>query len=85
MNFVSYSNGKVDELLDKARNTFDKDVRKECYHEIHDIILDDLPYTFLYVDDILGAANKRIKGINSDKYGLNDIHEWYVNYRTVVY
>ncbi|MCK9474901.1 MAG: ABC transporter substrate-binding protein [Candidatus Muirbacterium halophilum] len=85
LNFVSYKNIKVDELLDKARTTFDRDIRKECYHEIHSLIVNDYPYTFLYVDDILGGANKKIKGINTDKFGLNDIHEWYVNYRTVVY
>jgi peptide/nickel transport system substrate-binding protein len=85
LNFVSYNNKRVDELLDKARNTFDIDIRKECYHEIHTLIVNDNPYTFLYVDDILGGANKKIKGIKADKYGLNDIHEWFVNYRTVVY
>jgi len=85
LNFFSYSNKEVDELLEKGRKTFDRAIRKECYNRIHSLIMEDMPYTFLYIDDILVSINRRIKGVEVDESGLNSISNWYVKYRTVMY
>jgi peptide/nickel transport system substrate-binding protein len=85
MNFISYSNPRVDELLERARKTFDRDIRRESYNQVHRLIKNDMPYTFLYIDEVLGAVNRRIKGVETKNTGLNSVAEWYVNYRTVIY
>ncbi len=85
LNFYSYSNKEVDRLLEKGRKTFDRAIRKECYNRIHSLIMDDMPYTFLYIDDILVSINRRIKGVKVSESGLNSISDWYVKYRTVMY
>lgn len=78
-NFVGYSNGEVDNLIEKARETLNREDRKKLYWKIHELIAEDQPYTFLYVPDAIIAVNKRIKGIESAPAGIwhNYIH-WYV-------
>lgn len=47
-NFMSYSNPKVDELIDKLRGSMDEKVRRKYYHELHRLIMADQPYSFLF-------------------------------------
>ena len=42
-NFVAYSNGKVDRLLDRAKRELDPLKRVEMYREAEDLILEDAP------------------------------------------
>lgn len=46
-NYGSYSNARVDELLDLGRSETDIDARKATYTEAAQIITDELPYIFL--------------------------------------
>ena len=78
-NFVSYSNPEVDELLVKARRTFDIEERKKYYHRIHYLIYRDQPYTFLYVPDALIALHKRFRGVELGKAGIgHNFIKWWV-------
>ncbi|MFW5782197.1 MAG: peptide-binding protein [Candidatus Muiribacteriaceae bacterium] len=85
LNFISYNNETVNELLEKGRRTFDRNIRRQNYHEVHRLIMEDMPYTFLYIDDILGAVNRRIKGVEVFPNGLSEFTQWYVKYRTVIH
>ncbi|WP_297213355.1 MULTISPECIES: peptide-binding protein [Thermodesulfovibrio] len=78
-NFVGYTNPEVDRLIEKARETLNKEERKKLYWKVHSLITEDQPYTFLYVPDAIIAVNKRIKGIEPAPAGIwyNYIH-WYV-------
>ena len=78
-NFVSYSNKEVDRLIEIAREIPDREKRKKLYWQIHALITEDQPYTFLYVPDVIIAVNKRIKGIEPAPAGIwhNYIY-WYV-------
>ncbi len=85
-NFVSYKNPEVDELLIKARRTFDIEKRKEYYHRIHYLIYQDQPYTFLYVPDALIALHRRFRGIELGKAGIgHNFIEWWVPSREQKY
>lgn len=48
LNNSAYSNTKVDVLLDAARILTTPDQRRRAYGQIMDILIDDLPYLFLY-------------------------------------
>jgi len=49
-----YSNPRVDELIDDARSTVDRESRKRDYDEIQRIVAVDLPYVNLwYFDNVL--------------------------------
>ncbi len=69
-NYGGYSNERVDELFTQGRQEFDHEKRKAIYQEIHNIIYDDQPYTFIFNRASTYAVNKRIRGVQSGPRGL---------------
>jgi len=79
LNFISYKNDEVDELLKKGRSTFDRKERKRCYDRIQEIMAEEQPYTFLYVPDALPIINARFRGIKPAPIGIGyNFIKWYV-------
>ena len=79
LNFVSYKNPEVDEMLEKGRSTFDQKERKKYYDRFQEILADDQPYTFLFVPEALVIVNKRFRGIEPAPLGLEHNYiKWYV-------
>jgi peptide/nickel transport system substrate-binding protein len=79
LNFISYSNPRVDELIKLGREEFDPAIRKEIYHKIHRYISEDAPYTFLVFPYATPAVNKRFKGIVPAPAGIGyNFIEWHV-------
>jgi ABC-type transport system substrate-binding protein len=75
-NKVSYSNPKVDVLIEKANLEFNRKKRAKMLQEIGSILYADLPYIFLYERNaVLQGFNSKIKsprwiaryGIDADK------------------
>lgn len=78
-NFISYKNEDVDRLLIEGRRTFDLEKRKKIYHEIHRILAEEQPVTFLFVPDALPVLHKRFKGVEKAPLGIwYDFIHWYV-------
>jgi len=79
LNFVSYRNKEVDDLLEKGRSTFDQKVRKKCYDRIQEILAEDQPYSFLYVPDALPIIEARFRGVELAPLGIgHNFIKWYV-------
>lgn len=47
LNHTFYRNALVDSLLERGRIEFDRDERQRIYHEVHRLIAEDQPYTFV--------------------------------------
>lgn len=78
-NFVEYSNPEVDKLLEEGRVTRDQARRKEIYQKIHEKIVNDAPYVFLFVPDMLYAADRRFRNVDPTILGIkHNIAKWYV-------
>lgn len=78
-NFVSYTNPKVDLLLEQGRTISHRDLAKPVWREFQRIIVEDAPYTFLFVPDKLVGFNERIRGVKTDVRGfLADIEQWWI-------
>ena len=78
-NYVQYSNPKVDAAIEAARSTVDEAKRMEIWHEIHRMLHEDQPYTFMLTDKELDAVDKRFKGVEPTKFGIVTLkNEWYV-------
>lgn len=77
-NDVGYSNKKVDELIEKARSTFDQEIRRQCYWEIQEILNKELPYVFLYNRNNVAGYSKKIKGIVWSEIGNLFFEKWYI-------
>ncbi len=79
LNFISYRNPEVDELLEKGRSTFDMKKRKGAYDRIQEILAEDQPYVFLYVPDAMPIFDRRIRGIDPAPIGIGyNLIKWYV-------
>ncbi|MEI8348511.1 MAG: peptide-binding protein [Candidatus Omnitrophota bacterium] len=79
LNFISFKNAEVDELLETGRRTFDIEKRKKAYYRIQEILSEELPYIFLYVPDSLSIISSRFYGIEPAATGIGyNIHKWYV-------
>lgn len=79
LNFVSFKNQEVDDLLEKGRRTFDIEKRKQAYFRIQEILAEELPYIFLYVPDNLPIVSSRFEGIKPAPIGIGyNMEKWYV-------
>lgn len=83
LNLSSYQNKDLDELLEKARQTFDEKQRLNDLRAIQGILLKDNPALFLYSPFYLYILPQKVKGYNiqytnipSEKF--SDIENWYI-------
>jgi peptide/nickel transport system substrate-binding protein len=76
-NFPSYSNPELDRLIDLARVTLDEDERMKIWKQVHVILNEDQPYTFLYVRKFLTFMDGRYRNVRETLIGVNDRTNWY--------
>ncbi len=69
-NYVGFMSDRVDELFEMGRVEFDRAKRAKIYQQIHKIIYDEQPYTFVYNRGTFWAIHKRIRGVTSSPRGL---------------
>jgi peptide/nickel transport system substrate-binding protein len=79
LNFISYKNPELDDLLEKGRYTFDVQVQKNCYDRIQEILAEDQPYSFLYVPYALPVISTRFRGVQAAPAGISyNMYRWWV-------
>jgi peptide/nickel transport system substrate-binding protein len=61
-NWGRYSNPKMDELLEKARSSFNVQERKTLYADIQRLFATELPYLYLYVIKNYEPSRLHVKG-----------------------
>ncbi|QDU97900.1 ABC transporter substrate-binding protein [Lignipirellula cremea] len=77
-NNIGYRNPKVDKLIEELQVTVNEKKQIELYQQIHQLIYEDQPYTFLYSDDGLAAYDGRLEDVRTYE-GLRpfiDMSEW---------
>jgi ABC-type transport system substrate-binding protein len=60
LNFVGFKNKEADDLIIKIRQEYDHDKQVEYCHQLHRIIADEQPYTFLFVGKWTAVLDKKI-------------------------
>jgi peptide/nickel transport system substrate-binding protein len=79
LNFISFENAEVDDLLVKARHTLDREERKKYLFRIQEILAEEQPTTFLFIPYANMAIHRRFKGIEPAPAGLMyNFIKWYV-------
>lgn len=79
-NHVGYRNPEVDKLIEQLRVTMDDAEQNKLYHQIHRLIFDDQPYTFLFSEKATAGYDTRIENVKF--YRLRpciDTREWHSN------
>ncbi|MCC5438474.1 ABC transporter substrate-binding protein [Clostridium botulinum] len=69
-NISRYDNKLVNEKLKKAKNLINPEKRKKLYEEIQEIIVEDVPWIFLYHPKLAIAVQNNILGLNANPLGL---------------
>jgi len=60
LNFVGYQNARADELMVRIRREYDEARQTAMARELHRLIAEDQPYTFLYVRRVLSLMDAKI-------------------------
>jgi len=78
-NYVSYSNPEVDRLIEMAKREMDRSKAKLLWDEAQRLIVEDQPYTFLYIPEQVNGIHKRFRDVQMDTRGTF-IHpeQWWV-------
>jgi peptide/nickel transport system substrate-binding protein len=63
-NFVTYTNPVADRLIEAARRELDDAKRRALYHELHDVLATDQPYTWIAQTATRWVSDQRIRGVD---------------------
>jgi len=77
LNFVGYRNPRADELIVRIRQEYDRDRQREFAHQLHQIIHDDQPYTFLYAPLTTLVLDKKIVLVDKGERGTETYSKIY--------
>jgi len=78
-NYVSYSNPEVDKIDDVAKKEMDREKARKMWWRAQEIIVDDQPYTFLYVPKQITYVNRRFKNVQPQSVGWTyNMEQWWV-------
>ncbi len=69
-NFVQWNTPRSDELIEMGRRELDPEKRMAIWHELHEIIHDEQPYTFLLNAPWLRFVNRRIENVHPYRTGV---------------
>ena len=76
-NFIHYSNPQVDELFQQQLLETDPNARADCFHQIAQIISDDVPWIPLYNKATSAGLSDRVQNFTADFRGINfQIEKW---------
>jgi peptide/nickel transport system substrate-binding protein len=77
-NSIAYKNPALDKLMEELRVTMDPEKQKVLYHQMHQILHEDQPYVFLFVDKQTAGYNSRIQNVKYYRIRpARDHREWY--------
>jgi len=82
LNLAGYENKDADKLLEKARQTLDKEKRQAVLEEFQDILIKDAPAVFLYSPEYSYFISKEVRGatdkiVSDPSKRFSDMANWY--------
>jgi len=78
-NFISYNNPMVDSLLEKFNGTINHEVRRRINYQLHELLAEDCPYTFLWtLEKNAAIANKVKKAVVHPYRFFTFIDDWFI-------
>jgi peptide/nickel transport system substrate-binding protein len=77
-NHVNFVNEEADRILVEYRREFDKEKRIPMYDRLQEIIHEEAPYTFLFMQKAVMAYDHRFHGVRWFPTGGTNYGEWWV-------
>ncbi|QOR34367.1 hypothetical protein IMX26_12820 [Clostridium sp. 'deep sea'] len=78
-NDVEYKNDDIDTWLVDGRKTFDIEQRKAIYAKISKKLNEELPYVFLYTNNLVKGMNNKVKNVVWSPLEPIKINKWYID------
>jgi peptide/nickel transport system substrate-binding protein len=69
-NFIQWDNQDASDLIDEGRKTMDAESRMLIWHDFHDILHEEQPYTFVRVAPWIRFINREIGNVETYPVGL---------------
>jgi peptide/nickel transport system substrate-binding protein len=76
-NYVAFRNDQADTIMEQIRLSMDENDRDRLSRQLHRILHDQQPYTFLFARPTFRLVDKRFANTRVHKLGFNYL-EWYV-------
>jgi ABC-type transport system substrate-binding protein len=77
-NAIGYKNPEVDRLIETLRVTMEPEEQHKLQQQIHRLIYEDQPYTFLFMDKFLSGRDARLENVKYYKIRpCFDTREWF--------
>ena len=78
-NFVSYSNPEFDDLNDAASMEMDREKARKMWWRAQELIVDEQPYTFLYIPKQINFVSARFKNVQMETVAWQyNLEQWWV-------
>ncbi|MEM1355570.1 MAG: ABC transporter substrate-binding protein [Planctomycetota bacterium] len=77
-NYISHRNAALDQAIDEARVTVDEQERRQLWHEVHRLLHEQQPYTFLFTRKDAVYLDNRFGNVRITLIGPNPKGEWAV-------
>lgn len=77
LNFVGYKSPQADALIVRIRQEYNRDRQQELTHELHRLIHQDQPYTFLYAPLSTRVLDKKIVLVEEGEDGKEEYQKIY--------
>lgn len=74
-NRIAFNDPEADRLMEQIRGTIDPEKRKVLQYQLHALLHDEAPYTFLYLPPALAAVDRRFTNVTAYPMGF-DMTEW---------
>jgi peptide/nickel transport system substrate-binding protein len=81
-NHYGYSNPEMDALLERAKTEVDPETRVQLYHEVQEILWEDVPAGWLYYPEDILAVNQRVQGFRA--IGIQDANALLYTYKVTI-
>ena len=75
---VAFENAEADRIMVDYRREFDEAKRIELYRRLQEIIHDEAPYVFLFMDKTISVVDRRFRDTNWYPTGGPNTGEWWV-------
>jgi peptide/nickel transport system substrate-binding protein len=75
-NHISFKNRRVDQILEQYRREFDEKKRIQLYREFQEILSDEQPYTFLFLNKSVEVVQRRFRGVEVLPGGMRPLDWW---------
>ncbi len=79
-NFIFFADAKVDKYIEAISRVNDPDQRRLLNHKLHELLFNELPYTFLWTLDKYAVIHKKVNGVEEIHpfYFFKFIKNWYI-------